>query len=93
VSVRLTGFVVRDPDIPDGYTLTRFVMACCAGDALPMQVTVRGLDGPPPADDTWVEVVGEWIPPDDPPARGAERGAAIELETQTEITAPTYPYE
>jgi uncharacterized repeat protein (TIGR03943 family) len=93
VPVRLTGFVVRDPDAADGYQLTRFVMACCAGDALPMQVTVRGLDGPPPVDDTWVEVVGEWIPPDDPTAAGTERGAAIELRSQTEIPEPTYPYE
>jgi uncharacterized repeat protein (TIGR03943 family) len=93
VPVRLTGFVVRDPDVPDGYQLTRFVMACCAGDAFPMQVTVRGLDSAPPADDTWVEVVGEWIPPEDPTARGAESGAAIELSLQAEIPEPTYPYE
>lgn len=97
VRVRLTGFVVHDHEVPDGYLLTRFAMVCCAGDALPLQITVRGLDGPPPPEDTWLEVVGEWIPPAAPPAApaatGAVRGAAAELVSQSEIPAPTYPYE
>lgn len=93
VPVRLTGFVVNDPALPDRYLLTRFWMRCCAADAFPVQITVHGLDGPPPPDDTWVEVVGEWIPPRDPDARGAARGAAIDLVTQTTIPAPSDPYE
>jgi uncharacterized repeat protein (TIGR03943 family) len=92
-TVRLTGFVVGDPTLSDGYRLARFRMSCCAADAFPIRITVRGLDGPPPSDNTWVEVVGQWIPPSDPDARGAARGAALAVTTQTLIPAPANPYE
>jgi uncharacterized repeat protein (TIGR03943 family) len=63
--VRLRGFVVNDERAPDGFLLTRFAVACCAADALPVQVALHGLDQPL-ADDTWVDVVVEWQPPDEP---------------------------
>jgi uncharacterized repeat protein (TIGR03943 family) len=94
VPVRLTGFVVRDPDIDDGYHLTRFAMACCAGDALPLAVEVRGLDAPPPPDDTWVDVVGTWA--DTGTGRtgdGASDPVRLDLHVQATIEAPTFPYE
>jgi uncharacterized repeat protein (TIGR03943 family) len=92
-AVRLTGFVVGDADLTDGYRLTRFRMSCCAADAFPIRITVRGLDGPPPSDDTWVEVVGQWVPPSDPDASGADRGAALTITAQTPIPAPADSYE
>jgi uncharacterized repeat protein (TIGR03943 family) len=59
--VKLTGFVT--PREEGGWHLTRLRIACCAGDALPMQVIVRGQKRPPT--DSWVQVVGTWSPPPD----------------------------
>lgn len=63
--VLLEGFVVNDERAPDGFVLTRFVVACCAADALPVQVAVRGVGAPLP-DDTWVRAVVVWRPPPEP---------------------------
>ena len=93
VPVRLTGFVVRSEGIPHGYQLTRFSMACCAGDALPLSVEVRGLDGPPPPDDTWVEVVGTWAPPDTPAGADTAEPVRIDVRRQSTIDPPHFPYE
>jgi uncharacterized repeat protein (TIGR03943 family) len=93
VPVRLTGFVVADPAIPDGYRLTRYLLTCCAADAMPLQVVVQGLGSPPPADDTWLEVVGTWVPPADPTAEGVDRGAVLAVTSQVEIPPPANPYE
>lgn len=93
VEVRLVGFVLRDPAVPDGYQLTRFRMACCAADAFAVGVNVRGLDAPLPADDTWLEVTGRWIPPEDPGARGVDRGAELTVTGQTPVPPPADPYE
>jgi uncharacterized repeat protein (TIGR03943 family) len=57
--VRLTGFVTPDENVADGFRLTRFAISCCAADAVPMQVVVRGVADVPPAD-TWIEVVAVW---------------------------------
>lgn len=58
----LEGIVVNDPDIPDGFRLTRFAVSCCAADGLPLQVGVRGVTEPLP-DDTWVRATVVWRPP------------------------------
>jgi uncharacterized repeat protein (TIGR03943 family) len=93
--VTLEGIVVQDPAVPDGFLLTRFMVSCCAADALPLQVAVSdtaGLVDGPLADDTWVVVIGTWIEPD------GERDpdALVELDP-TSITvapnAPDAPYE
>lgn len=92
VPVRMTGFVVVDPAVRDGYQLTRFTLSCCAADAFPIQVNVRGVLPPIPPNDTWVEVVGTWIEPP-PTAEGVERGAALQIVNSTEIEPPEQTYE
>jgi len=58
-AVKLTGFVVEDPDDPArGFLLTRFMIGCCAADALAVQVEVPVEAGEVPAEETWVEVEG-----------------------------------
>ncbi|MEV7012164.1 TIGR03943 family protein [Streptosporangium sp. NPDC051022] len=57
--VRLTGFAVPSKRKGQWY-VTRMQIACCAADAFPLKVAVRGLQAPP--EDTWVEVTGTWIP-------------------------------
>ncbi|HEX2313890.1 MAG TPA: TIGR03943 family protein [Thermomonospora sp.] len=87
VQVRLTGFV--GPAHDGGWRLTRLKMSCCAGDAIPFQVTVHGL--PRPREDSWVQVVGTWTPPRVPdPASGGHdlRGLSVQP-----IRKPKNPYE
>ena len=58
-TVKLTGFVVDDADGGGrGFLLTRFMIGCCAADALAVQVEVPVADGEVPAEETWVEVEG-----------------------------------
>ena len=91
--VRLTGFVVHDDAVDGGFLLTRFRIACCAADAVPVQVAV--LDAAVvPDEDEWVEVTGELVdPPDfDPQAADLPR---VDL-TATSIlptSEPASPYE
>lgn len=58
-AVRLTGFVVEDPEGHGrGFLLTRFMIGCCAADALAVQVAVPVEPGEVPEEETWVEVEG-----------------------------------
>ncbi|GAA4182516.1 hypothetical protein GCM10022252_08510 [Streptosporangium oxazolinicum] len=57
--VRVTGFVTPAKKKGQWY-VTRMQIACCAADAFPLKIAVRGLQAPPA--DTWVEVTGTWIP-------------------------------
>lgn len=90
--VRLTGLVVHDDDVPDGFLLTRFVVSCCAADAIPVQTGVVGGGRPP--QDTWVEVEGTLVAPPaiDPDATELP---LIELEATAvrPIDEPANPYE
>lgn len=61
-TVRLEGLVVNDPEVPDGFKLTRFMVSCCAADGIPLQVIVHET-GAPLADDTWVVADVVWRPP------------------------------
>lgn len=89
--VRLVGITVHDGD---EVQVVRFVLWCCAADATPYRVALRGLDGPAPPDDTWIQVVGTWRqPPADSDLQ--DRGYTVEMnvDTLTEVPAPENPYE
>ncbi|HEY4410322.1 MAG TPA: TIGR03943 family protein [Acidimicrobiia bacterium] len=88
VPVRLDGFVTPDAR-GGGFLLTRFIVTCCAADARPLRVAVRGLDQWPGAD-SWVEVTGTWHPE----TRGAEdqRPAVLDAAELRSIPAPATPY-
>ena len=92
-TIRMTGFVVRDPGLADGYLLTRFSLVCCAADAFASQVEIRITNTPTPPDDTWVVVVGEWIPPTARDRARTERPPAFTAQSQTVIEAPLDPYD
>lgn len=97
--VVLRGFVVTDERVPDGFALTRFVVACCAADALPVQVAVRAGDGPLSGsgrlvDDTWVDAVVVWRPPAEPYDLASTWIVEVDLiglEVLPEV--PAAPYE
>lgn len=59
IPVRLVGFATADAR-GGGFLLTRFVISCCAADARPVRVAIRGGQSPRPAPDTWLEVTGTW---------------------------------
>nr|WP_239071965.1 TIGR03943 family protein [Amycolatopsis sp. SID8362] len=58
-TVALTGFVVHN----DGGTLlARLVISCCAADAFPVTVRLRGGEADHLASDAWIRVTGQVVP-------------------------------
>jgi uncharacterized repeat protein (TIGR03943 family) len=85
--VKLTGFVT--PRAKGGWYLNRLRMACCAGDAIVLQVTVH--DTAPPPSNSWVQVVGTWKPPaTGKVATGVHELSAVSVHP---IKKPRNPYE
>ncbi|MEV3923650.1 TIGR03943 family putative permease subunit [Actinomadura coerulea] len=89
VPVRLTGFVTPPEKGERGWRLIRLKVACCAGDAVPFPVIVRGLPRPPA--DTWVRVDGAW----EPPATGRRATVVQTLRGRSlqRVGRPGNPYE
>ncbi|MFD5478615.1 TIGR03943 family putative permease subunit [Streptomyces hawaiiensis] len=56
-TIRMTGFVTKDGDT---WYVTRLLISCCAADAQPDKIQIRGIDAPPT--DAWVTVTGTWQP-------------------------------
>jgi uncharacterized repeat protein (TIGR03943 family) len=87
-TISLTGFVVHT----DGGTLlARLVISCCAADAFPVTVRLRGGEADHLASDAWIQITGQVVPgtatkansytPDFTPA------------SLTTVPAPKDPYE
>jgi uncharacterized membrane protein YcgQ (UPF0703/DUF1980 family) len=75
--------------------LSRFVMSCCAADALPLSVHVRWYEDPPAVGE-WVTVTGIQVPaPDDLPdaERPLTENIVVEAEAVEPIDQPAEPYE
>ncbi|WIB63385.1 TIGR03943 family protein [Curtobacterium sp. MCBD17_040] len=85
--LRLTGFVV--PDTDGGFTLTRFVISCCAVDAQPVGVGVV-TDGSVPAANQWVTVSGALAAN---PDAGSDVPLVIRAATVEQVQRPSDPYE
>ncbi|MGW8429702.1 TIGR03943 family putative permease subunit [Curtobacterium citreum] len=85
--VRLTGFVV--PGADGTFTLTRFVISCCAVDAQPVGLGVV-TDGTVPDADQWVRVEGKLAANPDP---SADARIVIRAASVTRIAQPSDPYE
>ncbi len=95
VTVRLEGLVVNDEDHTAGFTLTRFLVSCCAADGIPLQVDLHDVGGTF-EDDTWVIADVRWIPPDIPytDMPSDERRIAAKVVSLTEVPdARKDPYE
>ncbi|GAA4309401.1 hypothetical protein GCM10023178_74330 [Actinomadura luteofluorescens] len=87
--MRLTGFVSPPAKGERGWRVTRLKVACCAGDAIPFPVIVRGLPRPPA--DTWVRVDGVWEPP--APGRRATVVQTLRGRSLQRVGRPSDPYE
>jgi uncharacterized repeat protein (TIGR03943 family) len=83
-TVALTGFVAGE--VAGGFKLARYQIACCAADAEPVVVIVRGTFGEPPSRDQWVTVTGTYRP-------GGGDFVQIEATSVVQIPAPNDPYE
>lgn len=84
--VRMTGFVTEDP--AGGWYLTRMEISCCAADAQPFKI--QAVDAPPFPPNTWVQIVGVWIP-----GGGTHRGDAIprvRVDSAVQVRQPADPY-
>lgn len=92
--VRLEGLVVNDPDVPDGFMLTRFMVSCCAADGIPLQVMLHNT-GAAVANETWVIADVIWRPPSTP-YREQPSGYVVEADAVSLTVvpdAPNDPYE
>lgn len=85
--VELSGFVV--PGADGSFTLTRFVISCCAVDAQPVGLGVV-TDGAVPDADRWVRVTGKLAAN---PDQSAEARIVIRAASVRVIDQPTDPYE
>jgi uncharacterized repeat protein (TIGR03943 family) len=90
--VRLVGFVAHDDAAAGGYFLTRFVIACCAADAFPVQVVLHG-KVPTLPDDTWITVEGSWHPTNAIPEGNDVFRAELDVASVKVATKPSEPYE
>ncbi len=86
--VRVTGFVHREDRLPpDWFLVARFVVKCCAVDAQPVGLPVRGT-GPPPAPGAWVALEGVWAVAD----VDGQRRAVITATRVAPTARPDQPY-
>jgi uncharacterized repeat protein (TIGR03943 family) len=83
----LTGFVVPGSD--GTFTLTRFVVSCCAVDAQPVGIGVT-TDGTPPPENQWVRVEGALAAN---PDTASDARLVIRAATVTRVSQPSDPYE
>ncbi len=77
-------YMSKTPGLPDDtYVIFRFVVVCCAADAQPLAVMIKGprLDGV--ADETWLKVEG--------PLKSIELGGQPAILIEAETAAPTSP--
>lgn len=93
--VKLTGFVVEDPDGQGrDFLLTRFMIGCCAADALAVQVEVpvaRGAEVPD--EETWVEVEGTLDPEASPEPGQSLDPPVLAVSSMREVDEPDEYYE
>jgi uncharacterized repeat protein (TIGR03943 family) len=60
ILVRFVGFTVRTKE-PDHFRLARFLISCCAADAVPVFVEVDAGEKAIPPDNAWLEVTGRLV--------------------------------
>lgn len=83
IRVRFLGFTVRT-ERPDRFRLARFLISCCAADAVPVFIDVKAEGKPIPRDNDWVDVVGRL--------RREEGAFVVVAEKMTRTDAPAKPY-
>jgi uncharacterized repeat protein (TIGR03943 family) len=95
-TVRLEGFVTHNPSLgPGGFVLNRFLVSCCAADAVPIRIAMVDA-GRVPAANRWVSVTARL---EQDHALHAEVNASEVPETTMRVASieptdePSAPYE
>ena len=87
-TVSLTGFVVHT----QGNTLlARLVISCCAADAFPVTVRLRGGGADHLASDAWIQVTGQVVP--GTATRDNSYTPDFTAASVTPVATPKDPYE
>lgn len=88
--VKVEGFVTQTPGLPDRYfTLTRFIITCCAADAYPVGLPVQvAANQPAYAADQWLEVAGQM----QTKTLAGKRQLVITASAIKPIAEPSNPY-
>jgi len=89
-TIRLTGFVAPSPGGRGAFRLTRFLITCCAADALAMQVDVR-TSSPVGAEDSWVTADVTLL--SGGTSRDDTQPPVVVASRMRSIRAPSSPYE
>ena len=87
-TVSLTGFVVHTGG---GTLLARLVISCCAADAFPVTVRLRGGEADHLATDAWIQVTGQVVP--GTATKNNSYTPDFTLASIATISAPKDPYE
>ncbi len=87
-TVSLTGFVVHTGG---GTLLARLVISCCAADAFPVTVHLRGGEADHLASDAWIRVTGQVVP--GTATKNNSYTPDFTLASLTTVPAPKDPYE
>jgi uncharacterized repeat protein (TIGR03943 family) len=89
-AVHADGFVAYTPNLPDNYfTLTRFVITCCAADAYPVGLPVKLTQSRSTvASDHWFTVKGKMITE----ILNGKRQVVIQASATSPISEPENPY-
>jgi uncharacterized repeat protein (TIGR03943 family) len=83
--VSLVGFVVMEKGAPaDEFLLTRFIVSCCAADALSVQIRIVGAPPGKFHEDDWVRVGGTMYP------LGTQ--IVVQADQVTGVERPEQPY-
>jgi uncharacterized repeat protein (TIGR03943 family) len=89
--ITLTGFITPGPD--GAPLLTRMILNCCAADGRPIKVALTG-DAPAGlAADTWVTVVGGYVPQTTKDPVNDAAVPYLRVASWQETPAPAQPYE
>lgn len=89
--VKVTGFAVHPPDLPDQYMLiSRFVITCCAADVYPVSLPVKlNQNRSNYPVDRWFDISGTMVTEN----LNGRRQLTIQPTTITAIAEPKNPYD
>ncbi|HEY9828569.1 MAG TPA: TIGR03943 family protein [Stenomitos sp.] len=88
-AVSVDGFVVHNKTLPPGYfTLTRFVITCCAADVYPVGLPVKLKSETVLAEDRWIKVQGKMTTE----TLDGKRQSVIQATRIASIPEPQNPY-
>jgi uncharacterized repeat protein (TIGR03943 family) len=88
--VDVVGFITADPDDPNMFYVSRFVVTCCAVDAQPTGIPVFLANWQDTyAVDDWIEASGQF---GTNPSTSSKQSVALKPDAVTKVDQPSEPY-